>query len=197
MRVTGNTHHWEFQVWQAGIYDATPDVIDHTIVGMALEGSGPAARLSILMTDCADDLVPPGDDAIPAAAPRRLHRRHGDDARPLHGLARRPRASPTRPTGSCSSHPTTSRPSSRPTTYRVHSRWPTRAGGCSPNVRPGSTTWFAPCTATRRRWPRRCARRPRRSWPATGSSATSATVPTAGPCCSTGPTPARPHRAGT
>ena len=65
MRVTGNDSHWEFKVWQAGIYDATPDVIDHTIVGMALEGSGPAARLSMLMTDCADDLVPPGDEVVP------------------------------------------------------------------------------------------------------------------------------------
>jgi len=65
MRVTGNTTNWEFRVWQAGVYAACPPVIDHTIVGMALEGSGPSARLSILMTDCAADLVPPGDDRIP------------------------------------------------------------------------------------------------------------------------------------
>ena len=65
MRVTGNDSHWELKVWQAGIYDATPDVIDHTIVGMALEGVGPSARLSILMSDCADDLVPPGDEVVP------------------------------------------------------------------------------------------------------------------------------------
>ena len=55
---------------------------------MALEGD---RRLSILMADCGDDLVPPGDDAGPGAAPRRLHRRHGGDARALPGLARRPR----------------------------------------------------------------------------------------------------------
>jgi hypothetical protein len=65
MRVTGNTTNWEFRVWQAGIYAACPPVIDHTILGMALEGSGPSARLSILMTDCAAELVPPGDDPIP------------------------------------------------------------------------------------------------------------------------------------
>ena len=88
MRVTGNTSNWEFKVWQAGIYAETPPVIDHTIRGMALEGD----RLSILMADCGDDLVPPGDDRGPGAAPRRLHRRHGGDARALPGLARRPRA---------------------------------------------------------------------------------------------------------
>ncbi|HRD63754.1 MAG TPA: hypothetical protein PLZ93_14605 [Nocardioides sp.] len=63
MRVTGNTSNWEFKVWQAGLYGRTPNLIDHTILGMALEGS----RLSILMADCADDLVPPGDDPLPAA----------------------------------------------------------------------------------------------------------------------------------
>ena len=55
MRVTGNTSNWEFKVWKAGIYAQTPPVIDHTVRGMALEGD----RLSILMTDCGDDLVPP------------------------------------------------------------------------------------------------------------------------------------------
>lgn len=63
MRVTGNTSNWEFKVWRAGIYAQTPSVIDHTMLGMALEGD----RLAMLMTDCADDLVPPGDDPLPAA----------------------------------------------------------------------------------------------------------------------------------
>jgi len=65
MRVTGNTTNWEFQVWRAGIYAECPRVIDHTIVGMALEGQGPAAQLSILMTDRAAELVPSGDGVIP------------------------------------------------------------------------------------------------------------------------------------
>ena len=63
MRVTGNTSNWEFKVWRAGLYAQTPSVIDHTMLGMALEGD----RLAMLMTDCADDLVPPGDDPLPAA----------------------------------------------------------------------------------------------------------------------------------
>jgi hypothetical protein len=65
MRVTGNTTFWEFRVWQAGIYTACPPVIDHTVVGMALEGTGSTAVLSILMVDCEADLVPPGDAPVP------------------------------------------------------------------------------------------------------------------------------------
>jgi hypothetical protein len=65
MRVTGNTTHWEWQVWNAGLYDGLPPVIDHTMVAMALDRSGPLPRLGMLMTDCADDLVPPGDALLP------------------------------------------------------------------------------------------------------------------------------------
>ncbi len=65
MRVTGNDSHWEYLVWCAGIYDETPPVIDHAMVGMALEGTGPTARLSMLMTDRSADLVPPGDEQVP------------------------------------------------------------------------------------------------------------------------------------
>ena len=61
MRCTGNTTNWEFQVWKAGMNHRTPRVIDHTIVSMALEGDGPTARLAMLMTDCGNDLIPPGD----------------------------------------------------------------------------------------------------------------------------------------
>lgn len=67
MRVTGNTTNWELQVWEAGLYDRAPGVIDHTVVGMAREGEGPTARLGILMTDCGDDLVPPGDAPLDGA----------------------------------------------------------------------------------------------------------------------------------
>lgn len=72
MRVTGNTSNWEMKVWRAGIYHQVPDVIDHTMVGMALEQRGPGEPpvLSMLMTDCGDDLVPPGDAPLPAAQHR-------------------------------------------------------------------------------------------------------------------------------
>jgi hypothetical protein len=66
MRVTGNTTHWELTAWQAGLYDEAPAEVDHTMVAMALDRTGPATRLAMLMTDCTDDLVPPGDTVLPA-----------------------------------------------------------------------------------------------------------------------------------
>ena len=136
MRVTGNTSNWEFKVWQAGLYAETPPVIDHTVRGMALEGD----RLSILMTDCGDDLVPPGDDPVPAEhhadfidAMAAMHAHFlwsgSDDAS----------ACRTCPVAGSSSRPRRSRPSSRWPTCRARSRSPTRAGGCSPSGRLAST----------------------------------------------------------
>ncbi len=72
MRVSGNTTNWEFKVWKAGIYHRTPAVVDHAIVGMALEGSGPTARLAQLMTDRGADLVPPGDSMLTIEQHRRF-----------------------------------------------------------------------------------------------------------------------------
>ncbi len=66
MRVTGNTTHWELIVWEAGLYDEAPVEIDHTMVAMALDRTGPETRLAMLMSDCTDDLVPPGDAVLPA-----------------------------------------------------------------------------------------------------------------------------------
>jgi hypothetical protein len=65
MRVTGNTTHWELQAWKAGLYAAAPAVIDHAMVGMAIEGTGPEARLAMLMCDRSADLVPEGDAPLP------------------------------------------------------------------------------------------------------------------------------------
>jgi hypothetical protein len=67
MRVTGNTTHWEFQIWQAGLYHSAPSVIDHAMIGMALHDSGGMPRLAMLMHDRSADLVPPGDDLIPTS----------------------------------------------------------------------------------------------------------------------------------
>ena len=69
MRVTGNTTHWEFQVWRAGLYHSVPSVIDHAMIGMALYESEGMPRLAMLMHDRSADLVPPGDDLIPAQTP--------------------------------------------------------------------------------------------------------------------------------
>ena len=74
---------------------------------------------------------------------------------------------------------------------------PPGLGGCSPSGRRASHELVRdvhrdPDALGDALGPRRS-----RSWPATGSSATSAAAPTAEPCCSTGPTRARRRRAGT
>ena len=66
MRVTGNTDHWEHKVWRAGLYHRFPDVIDHTIIAMALDTTGSSTRLGILMDDVSESLVPPGNDVVGA-----------------------------------------------------------------------------------------------------------------------------------
>jgi hypothetical protein len=63
MRVTGNTQ-WEFRVWRAGLYQRAPAVIDHAMIGMALDDSTETPRVAMLMHDRSADLVPPGDDLI-------------------------------------------------------------------------------------------------------------------------------------
>jgi hypothetical protein len=63
MRVTGN-RQWEFQVWRAGLYHSAPSVIDHAMIGMALDDSSDVPRLAMLMHDRSADLVPPGDDLV-------------------------------------------------------------------------------------------------------------------------------------
>lgn len=64
MRVTGNTDHWEHKVWRAGLYHRWPEVIDHTIIAMALDTTGGSTRLGILMDDVSASLVPPGDEVV-------------------------------------------------------------------------------------------------------------------------------------
>ena len=64
MRVTGDRDVRTFKIWQAGVMDRVPDCIDHAVVGMAVDGDGEDAVLSILMRDIGAGLVPEGDDPI-------------------------------------------------------------------------------------------------------------------------------------
>ena len=130
MRVTGNTTHWEWQVWQAGLYDDVPAEIDHAMVAMALDRTGPAPRLAMLMTDCADDLVPPGDAVLPADQHAPLHRAPGRHARREARLDRhhRPPAAGAAVPVLRARRP--SPPSSTSPTCRGRSGSPTRAGRC-------------------------------------------------------------------
>lgn len=63
VRLTGNDG-WEFKAWQAGLYHQAPSSIEHTMIGMALEGRGRQQRLAMLMDDRTEDLVPAGSEPI-------------------------------------------------------------------------------------------------------------------------------------
>ena len=67
MRVTHDHVHRGYRVWQAGIMDAAPPCIDHTVVAMQLDGDGDDAMLSVLMRDVGADLVPEGHSVVPLA----------------------------------------------------------------------------------------------------------------------------------
>lgn len=67
MRVTGDHVHRPFLIWHAGIMDCAPACIDHTVIGMQIDGEGDEAELSILMCDVAPCLVPEGNAVLPEA----------------------------------------------------------------------------------------------------------------------------------
>src|SRR4051794_28225395 len=69
MRVTGNTDHWEHKVWRAGIYHRFPEVIDHTIIDMALDATGGPARPGTPLGHASGPPLPPGGDAGPPRTP--------------------------------------------------------------------------------------------------------------------------------
>lgn len=64
MRVTGDHDHRPFLIWQAGLMDGAPPEIDHTVVGMALDGEGDEAVLTMLMRDVGEWLIPEGDEQV-------------------------------------------------------------------------------------------------------------------------------------
>jgi hypothetical protein len=70
MRVTGDHVHRPYLVWQAGIMARAPASIDHTVVAMAVSGTGDDAVLTMVMRDVGAFLVAEGDTAVPAAAHR-------------------------------------------------------------------------------------------------------------------------------
>jgi Phosphotransferase enzyme family len=67
MRVTGDRVHRPYLVWRAGVMDASPTCIDHTVVAMEVAGSGDRAVLTMVMRDVGTLLVPPGDTVVPVS----------------------------------------------------------------------------------------------------------------------------------
>jgi hypothetical protein len=64
MRVTGDRDLRPLKIWRAGIMRDAPPEIDHAVVGMAADGEGEDALLTILMRDIGDQLFPEGDATI-------------------------------------------------------------------------------------------------------------------------------------
>ena len=67
MRVMHDHDQRTFLIWKAGIMHQAPECIDHTVIGMTLDGEGDSAVLTMLMHDVADHLVPEGHDVVPEA----------------------------------------------------------------------------------------------------------------------------------
>jgi hypothetical protein len=64
MRITGDRDLRTLKIWRAGVMNDSPSEIDHTVVGMAADGEGEDAQLTILMRDVGDHLVPEGDATV-------------------------------------------------------------------------------------------------------------------------------------
>lgn len=65
MRASGDIGSRTVRAWAAGLLDAAPDLIDHTIVGAALEYGRNGWGAVLLMRDVSRELLPPGDGTIP------------------------------------------------------------------------------------------------------------------------------------
>jgi hypothetical protein len=56
--------YWLLRVWTVGMMDEVPPEIDHTVVGMAVDGEGDEAVLTVVMRDVGDRLIPEGDHRV-------------------------------------------------------------------------------------------------------------------------------------
>jgi hypothetical protein len=67
MRITGDHDLRTLKIWRAGIMSDVPAEIDHAVVGMAADGDGEDALLTILMRDVGTHLIPEGNEMISLA----------------------------------------------------------------------------------------------------------------------------------
>jgi hypothetical protein len=65
MRVSGDLRSRTVRAWAAGLLDAAPDLVDHTIVGAALGWGRAGWGAALLMRDASADLLPQTDGPIP------------------------------------------------------------------------------------------------------------------------------------
>jgi hypothetical protein len=66
MRVSGDLQSRTVRAWAAGLLDAAPGLVDHAIVGAALGWGRNGWGAALLMRDVSADLLPQGDEPIPA-----------------------------------------------------------------------------------------------------------------------------------
>jgi hypothetical protein len=64
-RALGDRDCWALTMWRTGLLDALPDCLDHTIAGVAHDPA--TGRVTLLLHDVGDWLVPPGSGPLPAA----------------------------------------------------------------------------------------------------------------------------------
>lgn len=64
MRVSGDRDLRTLKIWRAGIMRDAPPEIDHAVVGMAVDGDGEDAMLTMLMRDIGDHLIEEGDTKV-------------------------------------------------------------------------------------------------------------------------------------
>src|SRR5262245_29499653 len=64
MRLSGDRDLRQLKIWRAGVMRDAPPTIDHTVVGMAADGTGDDAMLTVLMRDVGDRLFEAGDIRI-------------------------------------------------------------------------------------------------------------------------------------
>lgn len=62
MRVSGDVGCRSLRAYEAGLFDAAPDVIDHAVVGAARGHGRNGWGATFLMRDVSADLLPPGDE---------------------------------------------------------------------------------------------------------------------------------------
>ena len=66
MRVSGDLQSRTVRAWAAGLLDAAPGLVDHAIVGAALGCGRNGWGAALLMRDVSTELLPQGDEPIPA-----------------------------------------------------------------------------------------------------------------------------------
>ena len=186
MRTAGDVGCLPRRVWEVGLMDVAPDLIDHATLGAARWGRN-GWGVALLMRDVSDALIPAGDEPVAEAV-------HAALVDHLAGLSARCWGwrddLDLLPVGrrweffSAADDRRRARPSVSPRPSRGS---PTTDGARSPSERrtmssPSSMSCAPIRAVSSPRW----RRRPARSSTATGSSATSATRRTAARCCSTG-----------